>query len=235
MKTFFCHVAFLFLISGLPMGTYALTDHSGKISIDAQKVDSLKILKKYQYKSETVPPVNFWQQLKWKFGRMLQKFFNNTAGSKAIRYIIVISILSLLVFQLLKANIQGIWKQAPEKITQFSGQRLINPFETDYEKLLENATQTGDYREAIRLWHNLIIKELHYHQYIFWKEHKTNRDLLLEMKNARLATGFQQLTRFYEYTWYGGFVIGIEQYQFISQEYQEYLQSIPQTNPYEQK
>lgn len=75
--------------------------------------------------------------------------------------------------------------------------------ETDLQRFLREALAQQNYPLAIRLYFLQIIKDLSQNGAIHWSKEKTNRDYLREMRDHRLAQPFREVTRTYEYIWYG--------------------------------
>ncbi|HCM77624.1 MAG TPA: DUF4129 domain-containing protein, partial [Cytophagales bacterium] len=63
------------------------------------------------------------------------------------------------------------------------------------------------YRNGIRLIFLYALKMLADKQYIQWQAGKTNHDYSDELGAGELKTNYNQLSRYFEYAWYGNFLI----------------------------
>ncbi len=87
------------------------------------------------------------------------------------------------------------------------------------EAALMAAVQNGNYREAIRIYHQLCLKQIINAGLVSYGRDKTNGEYLSEIGDRGLATYFRQLTALFEITWFGeapadaaAFALGKQQY-----------------------
>nr|WP_262905325.1 DUF4129 domain-containing protein [Hymenobacter nitidus] len=73
----------------------------------------------------------------------------------------------------------------------------------DFNTLLAQAEAAGNYRLAVRLGYLAVLKQLTDHGLIRWQPEKTNHDYLRELTAGSLRPAFQEITRQFEYVWYG--------------------------------
>ncbi len=78
-----------------------------------------------------------------------------------------------------------------------------NIHESDLERLLREYLLKGDFRSCIRVYYLMVLRELSEKEWIRWKKDKTNREYLVEMRTRPVHKGFLELTRAFEYAWYG--------------------------------
>lgn len=79
---------------------------------------------------------------------------------------------------------------------------------TDFEKLIEAAIKSGELRNAVRLIHLQVLKELSAKEIIDWRIDKTNYDYIIEIKKNKGSTYlalFEEITKIFEFIWYGNF------------------------------
>jgi hypothetical protein len=91
-----------------------------------------------------------------------------------------------------------------------------NIHEMDFEKLIQEALARKEYRLAIRLLFLHGLKLLADRHHITWEPGKTNHDYLNELTSKELKTGFNELNFYFEYAWYGNFVITDELYNRVT-------------------
>lgn len=78
-----------------------------------------------------------------------------------------------------------------------------NIHESDLERFLRESLSAGEFNIAIRVYYLILIRELSDHDHIRWKKDKTNREYLVEMRPHAKYKEFFDLTRIFEYVWYG--------------------------------
>jgi tetrahydromethanopterin S-methyltransferase subunit G len=91
--------------------------------------------------------------------------------------------------------------------------------ETDWEKLLHKSAKEGDLRLSVRYSYMLLLRLLQDSGLILYREDKTNYQYASELADTQYKQPFRQLSRQYEYTWYGNFPIS-------ETSYEEYVSTI---------
>jgi hypothetical protein len=84
--------------------------------------------------------------------------------------------------------------------------------ETNWESLLQKAVRENDLRMAVRNSYMLLLQILQQRELIQYRNDKTNYEYLSELTDTPYKSSFRQLSRQYEYTWYGNFPISAETY-----------------------
>ena len=51
--------------------------------------------------------------------------------------------------------------------------------------------------------------------YVVWEQGKTNHDYVAELKAGELKYGFNELSFYFEYAWYGNFAINQEMFKKV--------------------
>lgn len=77
----------------------------------------------------------------------------------------------------------------------------------DIRALIDDAIKNQNYRLAIRYYYLLSLKYLTQSNIIAWQQQKTNEDYISEIKTETLKSDFKNITRIYDYVWYGEFTI----------------------------
>lgn len=95
-------------------------------------------------------------------------------------------------------------------------------FSIEYQKEIEAAINSGDYRLAVRLLFLQLLRNLSDRNIIQYKSDSTNMDYLLQLRTTNLYSGFAWLARNYEYSWYGHFDIDKEKFDLIKKEFEKF-------------
>lgn len=94
-------------------------------------------------------------------------------------------------------------KEIPDDDAVISEEDL---FLSNWEERLTTAIASGDTRMAIRYSYMLLLQILQARNMIQFRNDKTNTDYYRELSDTAVRQQFRQLSRSYEYAWYGNFV-----------------------------
>ena len=84
---------------------------------------------------------------------------------------------------------------------------------TNWEALLQKASANNDLRLAVRYSYMWLLQLLQEHELIKYRGDKTNYEYYSELAGTNYKQSFKQLSRQYEYTWYGNFLPSDTAYQ----------------------
>jgi hypothetical protein len=87
---------------------------------------------------------------------------------------------------------------------------------TDWDNLMQEAIKSGNYRNAIRYSYIRLLQLLQERQLITYRNDKTNFEYYSELGDTGYKQPFKQLSRQYEYAWYG-------HYAMPEQAFEQYL------------
>jgi hypothetical protein len=131
--------------------------------------------------------------------------------------IIIGGFASVIIWFLINSNVRLFSKKVK---TIYGGDQIPdNIFEINYNEEISIAMREGNYRLAVRLHFLRLLKNLAEKNAIQYKEDATNFDYLLQLKNSTFYNGFFKVTRYYEYAWYGGFMVNEELYRTIKNDF----------------
>ena len=227
-------ILFFILFLSFSVGVFAqadsLTVKKDKSSIvqkkfDAKALEKYKSDKDFDYSENEVAkdPTLIERVFNW-LSRQLLRFLEWIFGVKyakgifgtilrAIPYIIVGILLFLLIKFFLKVNSNSIVSNASNKpiVSITEDEALIK--HKDLLKLINQAIDQKNYRLAIRFYYLNIIKQLEDNELITWEQQKTNEDYIQEISKENIKSSFKDLTRLYDFVWYGN--IEIDETKFV--------------------
>jgi len=124
-------------------------------------------------------------------------------------YLMALLALAVIIYYFVKGDRSTLFGKQ-ESITQpTSAIGSDDIYSLDLQKLLQEAVQDGQFREAVRLLYLIGLKSLADRGEVQWRKGKTNHDYLYDLRNRKkLYTTFRELTRSYEFIWYGHTEIG---------------------------
>lgn len=193
---------------------------------NTDKIEELRANEDFDY-TEYEEPDNIWTQFKNWFGQLWREFFKWVLGVdkitgfwlvliKLLPYIIIIGVLFLLGWLFMRVNPKEMLfeKQDAPQIILSEDEDIIQ--NQNIQDLIEQALKENNYRLAIRYYYLSVLKKLSDTDLIAWESQKTNTDYLKELSDTSLKQKFQNITRLYDFIWYGSFEI--DQTSFLQAE-----------------
>lgn len=202
-------------------------DSTKKIKkFNTDKIEELRANKDFDY-TEYEEPDNIWTQFKNWIGQLWREFLKWVLGVdkitgfwlvllKLLPYVIIIGVLFLLGWLFMRVNPKEMLfeKQDTPQIILSEDEDIIQ--NQNIQDLIEQALKENNYRLAIRYYYLSVLKKLSDTDLIAWESQKTNTDYLRELKDVSLKQKFQNITRLYDFIWYGSFEI--DQTSFLQAE-----------------
>jgi Domain of unknown function (DUF4129) len=99
-------------------------------------------------------------------------------------------------------------------------------FETDLQKMLRVARESGQFGLAIRVHYLMIIRQLSEKNYVKWRREKTNRNYSNELAASQFAADFKKITPIYEQIWYGEKSVSAAQFTEIEPYFETFFRKI---------
>ena len=226
-----------FLLFFLANTTFAekdtLAPFFDKSKIEIRKIDENK-MEKYKddddfnfyriYKS----PETIWEKIQYYIEKSIGFVIRNQEPlGILIRYSLIIVLISAIVFFLVKSKFRRLFfknKTISEDILASEINEDINKL--DIEDLIKKAKSDKDWRLATRYYYLKLLKLLSTNEIIIWEINKTNRDYINELRESNYFDKFKNLSRIYNYVWYGDFSISETDFIAISVEFDTVLQNI---------
>lgn len=134
---------------------------------------------------------------------------------RVLPYILLGFLVFLLIRFFLKVNSKNLINKAKEKGTiSFTEEEQIIKNE-DIPALIKEAVNQKNYRLAIRYYYLLSLKNLTLNESISWQPQKTNEDYIKEIEKDHLKVDFKNITKIYDYVWYGEFNVDALKYEAL--------------------
>lgn len=150
--------------------------------------------------------MSFWQLLQLWLWQQVQKMgWEDTYPllKKLALGALVCLGLWLLIRQLFGAHLRGLFYHDKSKpILQFADEEE-HIESIDFGLRIQQAVAQEDYRSAVRLYYLRALQTLADQDLIYWKVDKTNQDYVRELGASPLRPSFAEITRHFEYIWYG--------------------------------
>ena len=191
---------------------------------DVEKIDRYKNNKEFNYVTlqETT---SIFDQVKAWFVRSLRKimswFFDDIETPvglllsllKVLPYALLVVLVYLIIKFFLKINAHtSLHSTKNHGFVHLSNDEVLLQ-NKDLPHLLASAIEKEKYRLATRYQYILLLKQLSLNEVIVWQQQKTNKEYIKEVCRKNIHIEFEEITRFYEYVWYGNFQIDKHQYE----------------------
>ena len=161
-----------------------------------------------------------------RFFMKIIEFFSSPAG-KVIIWSLFFLLLGYAVYRIFISEKTMLWGKREKKNTGQAENHIDEDIlDTDWEKLLQQATRTGEPRNAIRYSYMLLLQLLQRNQLIQYRSDKTNYQYLADLTNTPYKQAFRQLSRQYEYAWYGNFPVARTAYEDYMQVFNDLKKQI---------
>lgn len=185
--------------------------------IDAEDLETYKNDDAFNY-AEDVYEEGVFEKFKRWIRNIVKNFFEAIFGVGQVSgilyfifnilpYLLLVLLVVLLIKFFLKVNSNAIiYGEKASTSFQFSEEEHIIKNE-DIIALISKAIEQKNYRLAIRYYYLQTLKFLTEGEMITWQPEKTNEDYIKEINHETLKYDFKELTRIYDYVWYGEFNI----------------------------
>jgi len=214
----------LFLLLLLSFSCFAFHEARAAHAITDQQWQQLTNDKAFSYKNEKEMTqertMNVSQNFFSKLIGWLFFFFTSTAG-RTILWVLVALFIGYLVYKGFLADRQALFKREKKVAEEQGAEEVIEEIDNhNWEIQFRNAVKEGNYKLAIRSGYLLILQLLNEHQLIQYRADKTNYDYAYELRDTRYKLPFKQLTRQYEFAWYGDYSVAEESFREYMRVYE---------------
>ncbi|WP_157530427.1 DUF4129 domain-containing protein [Hymenobacter norwichensis] len=147
-----------------------------------------------------------WDLLMMRFWRWLGDLLETRSGKIVWEYGIYAALIAVLIFVVLKlmqVDITRAFGRGARRAPLSYDVDAEDIHALDFGALLREAETTGNYRLAVRLGYLEVLKQLTDQGLIRWQPDKTNHDYLYELPPGPLPPAFRELTRQFDFVWYG--------------------------------
>jgi hypothetical protein len=199
----------------------------------AARLRDLRGQRDFQYVEGTGAPegAGFWARLMAWLWRWLAPVFNTKGGRMAwdiIFYGLMGGTLIFAVLKLLQVDLTKVFGRAPRALPLAYETSQENIHELNFAEALAQAEAAGNRRLAVRLGYLQLLKQLTDRDFIAWQPDKTNQTYLHELATSRPAArpAFAELTRQFEYAWYGELPVSAALYQRVREAQHQFGQQL---------
>lgn len=207
-----------------------------KQSISENDLEAYKADKKFDY-TETKKEESFIDKaIRW-LKNILRQFWEAIFGIgsasgflyvilRVLPYLLLGILLFLLLRFFLKVNSNNLIGRAQAKAEMYYTEEEQIIKTQNIKALIQDAINQKNYRLAIRYYYLLSLKHLSETEKIEWQPQKTNEDYIKEITETTLKFDFENITRIYDYVWYGEFIVDASKFESLKLPFQSLNNSI---------
>ena len=150
----------------------------------------------------------------------------NFRGANGFFWLLAILFIGFIIYKVFIQS--GFFSGVKRSKNVFADKELEEELkDTDtYDRLISDAEKEGKFNLATRYWYLKTLKNLKDTELIQYSPDKTNQEYIFELSNSPLQEGFRELTRNYEYVWYGEFFLQEDRYRKIDIPFEAFNQEV---------
>jgi hypothetical protein len=180
------------------------------------------------YKQPPTVAESLWSRLLSWISQIINAIFENavtTNWGRILVYAIALALLIVIIMMILKVNAFKVLYSGEGQAQKY--QVLDeNIHEMDFDKLIKESLNKKDYRRGVRLTFLYALKLLNDKHLIHFETGKTNHDYVAELTERDLKTGFNELSFYFDYAWYGNFAVNYETFRKVDDTFQDWKNKI---------
>ncbi len=194
-------------------------------NIPAKKLDAYKADKNFQYTRQVPEGMTVWDKFWRWFWQQVNALMENKGVKTGMKLLMYVAPVIILIFAILRF-------MGMEKVMLWiSGNKQANPafdiqeadiYGINFKEAINEAVAEGRYRDATRLHYLNSLRSLSDLGKINWTKHKTNFDFAHDLAGTNLSEGFADITRIYEYAWYGEFQVSEPEYFQVKEHFLQF-------------
>ena len=196
---------------------YDLDSDLEPVAFDREKIEEYRSQPEYSY-IEADEKESWWSRFKkWlnaKYNQFISWLFGEYQPNSLlaffisiIPYLLLLLLLGLIawLFSRLNPGKQVLRTQRPSEVFISEEEELVKG--EDLPALISKAIGNKQYRLAVRYHYLNSLRKLDEKHLIAYAFQKTNKDYLEEIKNEALKRQFSEISKLYEFIWYGSFEV----------------------------
>jgi hypothetical protein len=192
-------------------------------------IDRLKADPDLNYQQPPTVAESLWDRIKYWLAVFFERLIEGATMSgigRILMYTIGLIILVVLVLTLLKVNAFRVLYAGADRNTINHQVFHENIHEMDFEKLIREANEKGDFRQGTRLVLLYALKLLSDQHLITWEAGKTNHDYVAELSVHELKAGLNEISFYFDYAWYGNFTVTAEAFGKVQSTFQDWRRKL---------
>ncbi len=198
--------------------------------VPQDKIEEYRNNNDFKYIKKQQPKDNLWDIFWYYVLKFLRFIFSNEGATPYIRNTIIAAILIFVAIRLFRADFSGILGKninINRSKFDYSDEDIRG---VNFDKEINKAIEKQNYRLAIRFLYLKLLHLLDQNGLINWLPEKTNHRYLQELSDEAIYRFFKNLSRIYEYSWYGHFEPEKQQFNRFFEEFKHSFSLINKNN-----
>lgn len=206
------------------------------VEFDRQKIDNYRSQEEFDY-LQNVEEDSWWTRFKKWLNAKYRQFINWLFGEyepnsvlafiiSIVPFILLLVLLGLVAWLFSRLNPGGKILQQPKTSEVFLTEEEALVKKEDLPMLIKKAVNKGNFRLAVRYYYLNELRKLDELRLIDYEVQKTNRDYSEEIEDRVIRKHFQEISKLYEFIWYGSFHVSEADYRFVEKNFQRMEDSL---------
>ena len=208
---------------------YDETENLIPLNFDQEKIKEYRSQKEFDYINKAENE-SWWSRFKKWLSAKYNQFINWLFGEyepnsilsfiiNILPYILLFVLLGLVAWLFSRLNPGGSYLKQPKTSEVFltEEEELVN--RKDLPNLINKAVKKGKFRLAVRYYYLNELRKLDELQLINYEFQKTNKDYSDEINDTDLRNQFHEISKLYEFIWYGSFPVSENDYRRIEENF----------------
>lgn len=197
-------------------------------SVNEQAIAAYRDDSDFDYARKEPPATSFFERFGRWISRLFESLFGNSTVFDLVQYLIAGAAIVLVIVLLARSEFAGFFRRkGAEQSAEIDFEEIEENIDLmNFDALISAALASDNLRRAVRLRYLQLLRVMSERGVIEWRIEKTNRDYLYELQRVELRSGFSELTRVFDYVWYGDFPIQRKEYDRISRDFDAFTSSV---------
>lgn len=202
---------------------YDETSDLKPVEFDQSRIEEYKKSKDFDY-LDTAEKDSWWTRFKkWlnaKYNQFINWLFGDYEANSVlaffidiIPFILLLLLLALIAWLFSRLNPGGNILREPKTSEVFLTEEEELVRNEDLPALIKEAVKNGNFRMAVRYYYLNELRKLDKLNLISYEYQKTNRDYTSELQDDDIRKHFSEITKLYEFIWYGSFQVSETDYR----------------------
>lgn len=201
-------------------------------TIDTGKLKKYKEDPDFQYDRIVQYELTIWERIiEWIKNLLRTIFFSEEYADIAdiILYAVMGLTIIVIIYFIYRTEIRNIFsKEIKKQLTYLEASENIH--ELNFDEMISKSLDDKNFRYAIRLTYLKLLKLLDSRGFINWRNDKTNREMINQIRHKQLNASLASITLEFENIWYGGLDIDEAGYKKYYSNYNEIFESLKRLN-----
>lgn len=212
---------FKYFLSLIVTASLCMTGYCQQRAVPDSVVKKMQQDRDFRYANDST----YWkQEVASQQNNFFERFitaFSRSAFLKIILYLILTAAILFTVYQVLVVNNFFTFSRRRKHREDKTTEDVENLLEHLDEKLAD-AIQSHNYRHAVRFLYLKTLRQLSESGVIVLNAKFTNKDYVAQLSSHNSGNAFTDLTKIYEYVWYGEFIPNDTQFDVIRKNFHEF-------------